>query len=131
MSTKPGHRPRSAWQGMRDPDSRGLTPNTLSKSVDDRSRQVSMVCDLELRPGPVLRVRPRTSANETRTETGAAPVPKGFQEHLWFTARRCCYLRCRYSGMVCQTRSSRVYPAHLASGRALTSVSTSREASDW
>ena len=48
-------------------------PNTLSKSADVRSRQVSAVCDLELRPGPVLRGRPRTAANETRTETGAAP----------------------------------------------------------
>ena len=47
--------------------------NTLSKSVDVRSRQVSVVCDLELRPGPVLCGRPRTAANETRTETGAAP----------------------------------------------------------
>lgn len=45
--------------------------NTLSKSVDVRSRQVSAVCDLELRPGPVLRGRSRTAANETRTETGA------------------------------------------------------------
>jgi len=60
---------------------RGLEPpNTLSKSVDVRSRQVSAVCDLELRPGPVLCGRSRTAANETRTETGAAPVPKGLQE---------------------------------------------------
>ena len=44
--------------------------NTLSgQSVDVRSQQVSVVCDLELRPGPVLSGRPRTSANETRTET--------------------------------------------------------------
>ena len=63
----------AAWSSKR-----GLEPpNTLSKSVDVRSRQVSAVCDLELRPGPVLS---RTAANETRTETGGAPVPKGFQE---------------------------------------------------
>ena len=49
-----------------------VAANTLSKSVDVRSRQVSVVCDLELRPGSVLHGRPRTSANETRTETGAA-----------------------------------------------------------
>lgn len=50
-------------------------PNTLSKSVDVCSREVSAVCDLELRLGPVIRGRPRTAANETRTETGAASVP--------------------------------------------------------
>ena len=49
--------------------------------MDVRSRQVSAVCDLELRPGPVLCGRSRTAANETRTETGAGPVPKGFQDH--------------------------------------------------
>jgi hypothetical protein len=42
--------------------------------------------------------------------------PNGFQEHAWFTARRCCYLHCRYSGMACQARSSRIYPAYLAPG---------------
>ena len=85
--------------------------HTLSKSVDVRSRQVSVVCDLELRPGPVLRGRPRTSVNETRTETGAAPVPKGFQERPWFTSHCCCYLACQYSEMARQARSSRVYAA--------------------
>ena len=53
--------------------------NTLSKSADVCSRQVSVVCDLGLRPGPVLCGRPRTAANETRTETGVASVPKGFK----------------------------------------------------
>ena len=46
-----------AWsqeRRMRDSNSRGVAPNTLSKSVGVRSRQVSAVCDLELRPGPVL-----------------------------------------------------------------------------
>ena len=53
----------------------------LFRSVCERgSRKVSAVCDLELRPGPVLGGRPRTAANETRTETGAASVPNGFQE---------------------------------------------------
>ena len=37
-----------------------------------------MVCDLELRPGSVLCGRPRTAANETRTETSASSVPKRF-----------------------------------------------------
>jgi hypothetical protein len=46
--------------------------STLSKSVGVGSRQVSVVCDLELRPGPVLCGRSRTAANETRTETGVA-----------------------------------------------------------
>ena len=54
-------------------------PNTLSKSVDVCSCQVSAVCDLELRPGPVIRGRPRTAANETRTETGAVPSPMVFK----------------------------------------------------
>jgi hypothetical protein len=55
---------------MRDSNSRGVGSNTLSKSVGVRSRQVSAVCDLELRPGPVLCECSRTAANETRTETG-------------------------------------------------------------
>jgi hypothetical protein len=46
--------------------------NTLSESADVRSRQVSGVCDLALRPGPFLCGRPRTAANETGIETGAA-----------------------------------------------------------
>jgi hypothetical protein len=62
---------------MRDSNSRGVAPNTLSKSVDVCSRQVSAVCDLEFRPGPVLCGRSRTAANETRTETGAAPGQGG------------------------------------------------------
>ena len=33
---------------------RDLRPNTLSKSVGVRPRQVIVVCDLELRPGPIL-----------------------------------------------------------------------------
>ena len=59
MLTKPGPVvPAQHGRGMRDPDSRELTPNTLSKSVDVRSRQVNMVRDLELRHGPVFRERP-------------------------------------------------------------------------
>jgi hypothetical protein len=60
---------------MRDSNSRGLAPNTLTKSVDVCSRQVNMVRDLELRPGPVFRERPLTAANETGTETSAASCP--------------------------------------------------------
>jgi hypothetical protein len=83
MLTKPGPVvPAQHGRGMRDSDSRGLTPNTLSKPVGVRSRQVSRACDLELWPGPVLRGRPRTAASETRTETGAAPVPRGFRPEL-------------------------------------------------
>ena len=56
-----------------------MAGNPLSgQSVDVRSRQVRVVCDLERRPGPVLRERRRTAANETRTETGG-PVPNGFK----------------------------------------------------
>ena len=56
----------SAWRRMRDSNSRGLAPNTLSKSVDVRSRQVSVVCGLERRPGPVLCERRRTAADATQ-----------------------------------------------------------------
>ena len=76
----------------REPVVSGCWPRTLSKSVGVCSRQVSAVYGLELRPGPVLGGRSRTSANETRTGTGAVFVPKGFQEGPRFTARRRRYL---------------------------------------
>ena len=110
--------PRSSGFGRRQLlGKRGIrvAPNTLSKSVGVRPRQVSAVCDLELRPGPVLGGRSRTSGNETRTETGAVFVPKGFQEGPWFTARR-RYLLYRCSGLAHQARSSRVYPAPSLAG---------------
>jgi hypothetical protein len=88
-----------------------VAANTLSKSAGVRSRQVSAVCDLQLRPGPVLRGRPRTAANETRTETGAAPVPKGFQERPWFMTSHSCYLHRWHPGTARPARSSRAYPA--------------------
>jgi hypothetical protein len=56
-----------------------VAPNTLSKSVGVRSWQVSVVCDLEVRPGPVFGGRSRTAANETRTETGVAPSLRVFK----------------------------------------------------
>jgi hypothetical protein len=89
-------------------------PNTLSKSVDVRSREVSGVCDLELRPGPVIRGCPRTAANETRTETGAASVPKGFQEHARFVVHHGFYLDVQHLDPPRRPRSSRVYPAPVA-----------------
>jgi hypothetical protein len=48
-------------------------PPHASKSAGVRSRQFGAVCDLELRPAPILCGRSRTAANETRTETGAVP----------------------------------------------------------
>jgi len=39
----------------------------------------------------------------------------GFQERSWFMSHYRCYLHCWRSGLACQARSSRVYPAHLAS----------------
>jgi hypothetical protein len=84
---------------MRDSNSRGPALNTLSQSVGACSHWVSAVCDLELRPGPVLCGCSRTVANETRTETGVASVPDGFQERSWFTTRHRCDLPRRRSGM--------------------------------
>jgi hypothetical protein len=81
--TKPGPVvPARHGRGMRDSDSRGLTPNTLSKFCGRAFMLGQQACDLELRPGPVLRGRPRTAANETRTKTSAAPVPRGFRPEL-------------------------------------------------
>jgi hypothetical protein len=48
------------WRGRVGPDAKECQvgqdrlPNTLSKSVGVRSREVGAVCDLELRPRPVL-----------------------------------------------------------------------------
>jgi hypothetical protein len=84
---------------------------------------------------PASRVRSSVDAPEPRGMRPelrpARPVPNGFQECPWFTARRRCYLRCRYSGMVCQQDHPAYIPRILRPVRALTSVSTSREASDW
>lgn len=38
------------------------------------------------------------AANETRTETGAVPVPRGSQERPWVTPCHRCYLQYQYSG---------------------------------
>jgi hypothetical protein len=46
-------------------------PNTLPKSVDLNSHEVSGVCDLGKRVGVALGVRARSAVNETETETTA------------------------------------------------------------
>lgn len=69
------HRCCSRWAEDKRFELLRVALNTLSKYVDVRSWQVSAVCELELRPGPVPCGRSRTAANETRTETGAARRP--------------------------------------------------------
>jgi hypothetical protein len=54
---------------MRDSNSRGVAPNTLSKSAAPRPGQVSTVCDLRRSKATTSAEQRRTSANETKTET--------------------------------------------------------------
>jgi hypothetical protein len=108
---------------MRDSNSRGLAPNTLSKSVDVRSRQVSAVCDLELRPGTVLCGCSRTAANETRTETGRIPCPR------WFS--RGSVIRCPPPAPTWASDTSTIclaqdHPAYIPRGRQFASSFRSR-----
>ena len=76
----------SAWRRMRDSNSRGLAPNTLSKSVDVRSRQVSgsVTWSGGLVQSSANAVEPRRMRPELRPARSA--VPNGFQEHA---VRRC------------------------------------------
>src|SRR5262249_42020489 len=61
--------PGQRWRRMRDSNSRGVAPNTLSKCAPHRSRQAGTVRDL----GGTLMMcpaeRPRTQVNETANET--------------------------------------------------------------
>jgi len=57
---------------MRDSNSRGLAPDTLSKSVGLYPAQVADVCCQQQCGRAVAAGRCRTRANETRTETGRA-----------------------------------------------------------
>src|SRR5262249_12821761 len=62
---------RSGWRRMRDSNSRGVAPNTLSNNAPQRSYQAGAVRDLG-RPWPLgLGGRPRIPANETTNETAA------------------------------------------------------------
>jgi hypothetical protein len=63
-------RRRSPWRRMRDSNSRGLAPNTLSKYAPQRSGQAGVVRDLGGLQLVGLGGRPRTQANETANETG-------------------------------------------------------------
>src|SRR5215467_3593472 len=62
---------RSGWRRMRDSNSRGVAPNTLSNNAPQRSYQAGAVRDLG-RPWPLgLGGRPRIPANETTNDTAA------------------------------------------------------------
>src|SRR5262249_59276905 len=62
---------RSAWRRMRDSNSRGVAPNTLSNNAPQRSCRAGAVRDLG-GPWPLgLGGRPRLPANETTNETAA------------------------------------------------------------
>jgi hypothetical protein len=54
---------------MRDSNSRGVAPNTLSNNVGQRSPRSATVRDLPERDGVAAGERLRTEMNETRTET--------------------------------------------------------------
>jgi len=54
---------------MRDSNSRGVAPNTLSKSVDLHSAVAATACDLGGKVSANVGEQPRTQANETGTET--------------------------------------------------------------
>ena len=65
------HRAWSGWRRMRDSNSRGVAPNTLSKYAPEHSCQAGVVRDLGGLQLVGLGGRPRTQANETANETGA------------------------------------------------------------
>jgi hypothetical protein len=100
MLTKPGPVvPARHGRGMRDSDSRGLTPNTLSKFCGRSFMLGQQACDLVtlcLRLPAVAGERHRTSVNETKTETGRVPWHRGTRAvHVELTVSRAYVTPCR------------------------------------
>src|SRR5262245_10789615 len=88
---------------MRDSNSRGVAPNTLSKSAYVCSLGVIEVCDLAVQPGPAVCEHLRTSANETRTET----APGNSRLQGWSS---CVRWRCDSGGTDARRRAQRLVP---------------------
>jgi hypothetical protein len=93
------HRRRSQARRMRDSNSRGVAPNTLSNNVACCSRPVTTVRDLRAHLSVAVRERCRTEVNETTFETrpgsGLAPglaAPRCCRKLRWcpLTSASCC-----------------------------------------